>query len=104
MAGAGADFGWPSVTGRTKLTLIDWPIAIMPSSSTASAVAREQTLSIRVDMTPPCRRPNGWRSSSRSGDPHAGVVGVVVEPLGPEQDVEVRSAARLGPRVIGAEP
>ena len=56
---------WPSVIGRMKLTVIDWPIAIIPSSSTASAVAREQTLSTRVDITPPCRSPTGWRSSSR---------------------------------------
>ena len=56
----------PSVTGRMKLTLIDWPIAIIPSSSTARAVAREQMLSTRVDITPPWRRPTGWRSSSRS--------------------------------------
>jgi len=31
----------------------------------ARAVAREQTLSTRVDITPPCMRPTGWRSSSR---------------------------------------
>ena len=28
-------------------------------------MAREQTLSTRVDITPPCSSPNGWRSSSR---------------------------------------
>ena len=66
VAGPGGDFGAPSVTGRMKLTLIDWPIAAIPSSMTASAVAREQTLSTRVDITPPCRRPTGWRSSSRT--------------------------------------
>ena len=79
----------PSVTGRMKLTLIDWPIAIIPSSITASAVAREQMLSTRVDITPPWRRPTGWRSSSRSSMPDPGVVRIVVEPLGADQRVEV---------------
>ena len=73
-----------------KLTLIDWPIAAIPSSKTASAVAREQTLSTRVEITPPCISPNGWRSSSRIVDPRPGVVGVVVEPLDADQVGEVR--------------
>ena len=39
----------PSRIARMKLTLIDWPIAAFPSWRTASAVAREQTLSTRVE-------------------------------------------------------
>ena len=97
---------WPSVTGRMKLTPIDWPIAIIPSSITASAVAREQTLSTRLDITPPCRRPTGWRSSSRIVDAHAGVLGIVVEPLGPQQGVEVRKqsarSSTIAPDLIRA--
>ena len=83
-----SDLAWPSVTGRRKLTLIDWPIAAIPSSSTASAVAREQTLSTRVERTPPCSRPNGWRSSSRTSTRAPAWSGIVVEPLGAEQLVE----------------
>ena len=52
----------PSVIGRMKLTLIDWPIATIPSSCTASAVAREQTLSTSVDI----RRRAGARTAGGS--------------------------------------
>ncbi len=84
-----------------KLTAIDWPIAIIPSPITASAVAREQMLSTRLDITPPCSSPNGWRSSSRISHPDPGVVGIVVEPLGPDQRGRSGRAARAGPRPSG---
>ena len=96
---------WPSVIGRMKLTLIDWPIAIIPSPSTARAVAREQTLSIRLDITPPCRRPDRLAQLVAHRDPHAGVLGVVVEPLGAQQGVEMgEQSARILSHRAGPYP
>ena len=63
--GRAPDFDDALGTGRMKLTLIDCPIAAIPSPSTAIAVAREQTLSTSVDHTPPWMTPKGWSSSSR---------------------------------------
>ena len=43
--GRATAFTWPSVIGRRKVALFDWPIAAMPSPRTASHVAAEQMLS-----------------------------------------------------------
>ena len=56
---------WPSVIGRMKLTLIDWPIAIIPSPIPRARSRASRRSRPGVDITPPCRSPNGWRSSSR---------------------------------------
>ena len=51
----------PRDTGLRKLTDMCWPIAMRLSGTTARAVAAEQTLSIRLAMTPPCMIAIGWR-------------------------------------------
>ena len=71
--------------GRMKVTLIDWPIAAIPSSWTAAAVAQEQMLSTRLDITPPCISPKGWRSSSRISTRARECSGSVVDPLDADQ-------------------
>ena len=55
-------------------------------------------------MHPPWTMPSGWSSSVADRDPHPGLVGVVVQPLGPDQLVEARvqpvAGVRATPRVV----
>ena len=79
--------------GRMKLTLIDCPIAAIPSPSTASAVAREQTLSTRRRHHAAVHQTERLAQLVAHRDADPGVVGIVVEPLGADQGVEVGSQA-----------
>ncbi len=104
MAGAGADFGVPAVIGRRKLTLIDWPIAIIPVAVDGQrgrprADALDQG---RVDAA--VDDPEGLAQLVADGDPGAGVLGVVVEALGAEQGGEVRAAVRAVLGHAAADP
>ena len=81
-----------------KLTLIDWPIAIIPSPHTASAVAREQMLSTRLEHHAAVEEPDRLAQLVAQLEPDPGVVGIVVEPLGAEQGVEV---GKQSARVVG---
>ena len=79
----------PSVTGRMKLTLIDWPIAIIPS------LHHRQRRGARADALDQGRHDAAVEEADRLAQlvahlqPDPGVVGIVVEPLGADQRVEV---------------
>ena len=64
-SGTAVAFRWPSSSGRRKFVSLDIPITTFPSGYMASHVPRDASASARAEMTPPCNRPNCWRSSSR---------------------------------------
>ena len=86
-----------------KLTEIDWPSATIPSPPTASDVAREQTLSTRLDMTPPCIGPKGWRSSSRIGTRARAPSGSSLSHSVPISSSKCELSSRVS-SAIGADP
>ena len=56
----------PATIGRRKLVWFDWPIALLPSSCTASQVAFDAIDSAIEANTPPWTSPAGCSSSGRT--------------------------------------